>query len=824
MSDSKEQRQIYALLVGIDAYPRRGMQLNGCRQDVAGIESYLQTHFVPKQLQIRKLLDEQATYHNIAEAFRTHLCQAGPTDTVWFHFSGHGSEQPTAVEFEASVEPNGKDQTLVTYNPRPGNGIHHLADKELAVLLMQVADFAPSGVAKSGSPHIVVTLDCCHSGSGTRYHGIESALKTRGFGAGGQATRRPLESYANGFYRSQLDRNQSLQVPLTQHVLLAACESVQTAGDLPSGGLFSTGFLHALRQAEGRINYADLYRRTQDRVRKIRRAQTPKFSTINNFNPYQRFLGGAELGNKERYPLIHKMLRRGGTWFAGVGAIHGLPVAAESEVEIDIFRTNDEKARIGKGRITAVGAQRSHFELTSGGPLDSNQYYQLEVRQMPLPPISILCRDQDTILESLVQSNNLPVSFRIGAGIDREDTDLELRRQGDGYCLYSAPDERLITKIRADSRGHAFLLEAWQKIIKWRRILLLRNARSFLFPHARLSILEAGPKGQLGILAGPEVKVYLCPQQHFFAPQTGAIGVILSPQLTFGELPHRVYCYLLRLSSSYAIECEEGEIIFRPEEHQQDPTPTIPLTKGKTGWGLEPGENEAFSYLKVLLTTESLHYQQFLQTGIGKSPFRDSWQRLQRKNDWSTLTTRLAAVRKLGTIGPDHTVSLLDGRLTVLPTTGLTGEICLVNAYHGAESQDPIHRFPLFNSAKRKMLSFYSAHKGQRYNVLEIVELSVKGPDPRLQVLVSLSLPAGEKVIPWGFTGEDFGPVGSSVRHASGQTLITIDQFPTPLNGAPLSEQLVPNPFDPDDLQHQSLYTAYKIAFFRTGSNGHLLD
>ena len=305
MPEQQQQRQIYALLVGIDAYPARGMELKGCRKDVEGIEAFLQARFTPEQLQLRTLLDEQATYRNIVQAFRTHLCQAGSSDTVWFHFSGHGSEQPTASEFLATLEPNGKDQTLVTYYRDAAGGHQHLADKELAVLLHRVATLTEGGSSKTGSPHIVVTLDCCHSGSGTRYHGSESELRTRGVPAplpDHRHPRRSLASYAGGYYQALVDQKEALHLPLSQHVLLSACESIQTAGDLPSGGLFTTGLLEALRQAGGQLNYPDLYRRTRDLVKKIRRAQTPKFAIINNFDPYQRFLGGSQLGNPERFP------------------------------------------------------------------------------------------------------------------------------------------------------------------------------------------------------------------------------------------------------------------------------------------------------------------------------------------------------------------------------------------------------------------------------------------------------------------------------------------------------------------------------------------
>ena len=116
----------YILLVGINAYPMKGSALNGCVPDVKRLEKYLLDRFslvapednedqnfrkiVGDHAIIWRLLDDAATYNNIVSSFRQHLRRAQQGDHVWFHFSGHGSEQWTAPEFKAELEPNGKDQ------------------------------------------------------------------------------------------------------------------------------------------------------------------------------------------------------------------------------------------------------------------------------------------------------------------------------------------------------------------------------------------------------------------------------------------------------------------------------------------------------------------------------------------------------------------------------------------------------------------------------------------------------------------------------------------------------------------------------------------
>ena len=163
-------KNLFVLLVGIDKYRDPDQPLNGCVKDIDALEKFINRHYSGIfNIELVRLANEQATYANNINAFRSNLRKAGPDDTAWFHFSGHGTEEWTATEFSAT-DPNSRDQTLLCYDS--GHGSENLADKELAVLLHEVATTSPGGESK-GTPHIVVSLDCCHSGSGTRHGGDE---------------------------------------------------------------------------------------------------------------------------------------------------------------------------------------------------------------------------------------------------------------------------------------------------------------------------------------------------------------------------------------------------------------------------------------------------------------------------------------------------------------------------------------------------------------------------------------------------------------------------------------------------------------------------
>ena len=156
-------RTFYALLVGINEYPNPSHRLSGCVNDVTRMSEFLKARFDPAAGFVLDppavLTDQRATRADIIREFQVHLGRARAGDVALFYYSGHGSQERAPREFW-HLEPDRLDETLVCYDSRLLGPDHYdLADKELAYLIEQVA---------GNGPHVVVILDCCHSGSGTR--------------------------------------------------------------------------------------------------------------------------------------------------------------------------------------------------------------------------------------------------------------------------------------------------------------------------------------------------------------------------------------------------------------------------------------------------------------------------------------------------------------------------------------------------------------------------------------------------------------------------------------------------------------------------------
>lgn len=273
--------QVFALLVGIDRYanPYEAPHLRGCVADVEGTYSLLVTRFGLAPAQIRVLtarLGEQEdpaalpTRANIIAGWREHLGQAGAGDVVFFHYSGHGS-QSRSVD---PNEPDGYDETIVPHDSRTP-GVYDLADKELADLIRRV---------ESRGAQVIVFLDCCHAGSGTRglEQGAEQARVRR---CRPDERVRPPSAYLDGLRLRRRPSRPSAPsgwLPQGKHVLLAACRDDELSyeyrapGTQQWHGVASYFFQRTLAAADTSITWAQIHDRVLAQVHAIYPAQSPQ--------------------------------------------------------------------------------------------------------------------------------------------------------------------------------------------------------------------------------------------------------------------------------------------------------------------------------------------------------------------------------------------------------------------------------------------------------------------------------------------------------------------------------------------------------------------
>ncbi|MBX9245273.1 caspase family protein [Actinotalea ferrariae] len=512
--------QVYALLVGIDDYPAPVPRLRGCVNDVTTLRDLLRAR-VGDGLHERMLLDAEATREGLRTAFTEHLGQAGPGDVALLCYSGHGSQQRVPDELLGG-EGDRLDETLVLHDSRVGDG-HDLADKELGAWVAAVAD---------AGPHVVVVLDCCHSGSGTRAVDEDGERERR---APTDDRPRSLESYrevleavsvleggtlpaddgAPGARAAggALDGPSGWAQPRAPHVLLAACRSTETAKELQIGGRARGVLSAALETAlsgSGTPTYRELHRFVVAQAHSRVRQQNPQLETTRAEDLELPFLGGAVSARPTLFVLSHEVPAG---WVLDGGSLHGIPapvgeetthLAVPAEAEADEGQAGSPAAPLAEVAVTAVEPGRSRVRVEPEGALDRARTYRAVVTALPLPPVRVVLSGDAAAVDALrAVLPGEPGSDR--ASLVREtthpDAELSVEATPSGYRVGRPGSARaLVAPVDgsgADAAGRTALV--LEHLARWTRVAGLRNPATALTGAVRVRLaLDVGslPAGQ----------------------------------------------------------------------------------------------------------------------------------------------------------------------------------------------------------------------------------------------------------------------------------------------------------------------------------------
>ncbi len=369
---------VYALLVGIDAYPPPVPWLAGCRNDVSDLTTFLQGR-LGERLRLVTLLDRDATRQAIVDAMRTHLGQAAAGDVALFSYSGHGSEEPVPRAF-AALEPTGRIQTLVCVDTgrRSADGvlIRPIADKELAVLLGEIA---------AKGPHIVALLDCCHSGTGTR----DASTRVRQWlpdpDEAPPDTRDDVRELGSARLMADfLPGTRAAAVARPAHVALSACHSFELAKEVARDGrdrgVFSIAMLETLASSGPTTTYRSLLAGVNSRVEREVGEQRPVLEPLDVGGLADSLVFDGTILRAEA--TFH--VTRSVTGFeVDAGSIHGLRSASGGEA-FDLACLVPGTAEVaGLVRVRTAGPSRSVVEPLGWQPDDVA--YEAVIASVPLP-------------------------------------------------------------------------------------------------------------------------------------------------------------------------------------------------------------------------------------------------------------------------------------------------------------------------------------------------------------------------------------------------------------------------------------------------------
>ncbi|HEX4962359.1 MAG TPA: caspase family protein, partial [Thermoanaerobaculia bacterium] len=464
--------KLYALLVGIDDYDFK--PLHGCVNDVEAMRELLTGRFPKEQLELQVLLNEEATRQGIIKTFREHLGKAVNGDTALFFYAGHGSREAAPPEYR-HLEPDGLDDTLIAYDSRLKDRQEwDLADKELRVLIAEVA---------ARNPHVVVILDCCHSGSATR------TVQTTRHAEPAAKEPRPADTFwffkaGTGLPRELGGADHWRLLPSGRHVLLAACEDHQSAGECADPddkprGRFSYHLIEAMKEMSGDVRYRDLFKRVQTQVCNHSSTQVPQA-----YGELDAVLFDGSMPVRPPVFYLRKLKDKG--WRLDAGKVH----AVQEKTVLDIFHdgavTGERSGpRLAKVEVTRVDATESAIRVKEGTLPEDAVALPAIISYLPFPPLKVALKGCSAKLKKGIDdSPYLQVEEGSETEVVVEEGPKEIKLK------YKDSDREMVAPDPSAKRGVRWAVAALEKIARWKALLGIANSGDSLASQLRMTIYK----------------------------------------------------------------------------------------------------------------------------------------------------------------------------------------------------------------------------------------------------------------------------------------------------------------------------------------------
>ncbi len=231
-----------ALLVGVNDY-KKVRDLRGCVNDVSDVHFTLTSLYGFGTKQIRVLTDARATKANILTRLEWLLDGAKKGDTLFFHFSGHGSQ---IRDRDGDELDDGLDEILCPYDMDWDGSF--IVDDDLGELFGELADDVV----------LEVFLDCCHSGTATRDLGLEPPPDLAPIVGDAPSIERFLPPPMDIYFRQVGDEDRLAKRGFlggfkkrkkeATHILWSGCMANQTSADASIGGRYHGAFTYYLHK------------------------------------------------------------------------------------------------------------------------------------------------------------------------------------------------------------------------------------------------------------------------------------------------------------------------------------------------------------------------------------------------------------------------------------------------------------------------------------------------------------------------------------------------------------------------------------------------
>jgi hypothetical protein len=366
----------HALLIGVGDYPDRPSDQKSwsdlsSANDISLVKGMLLgQNFNAKN--IVEITDAKATASNVLKALDNLLLSVKPGDIVYIHYSGHGQQ---IADWDAKDYPNvkyiskdegedGFDEAFVLYNApmeyfEDYQYDEHLIDDQMDYYVSTMEQ----KIGKNG--HVVVVLDACHSGSGTR--GSEPTKKR------GSSTVCAPKTYKRTYF---VEDNKGYSSGEGVKSVFMGCKDEQVNYEINVNGVGYGSLTYAIVEAVTNLKDKSSYKNVFDLVySKLLINSEGKQNAEKDFDePNALFFSGQTVPKSDFFEVILSDLNSLSAEVKA-GMVHG--ISAGDSLGFYYIDPNKSKKIVTKGVVTESKGATCTVSLNSKLPMIGKADYSL---------------------------------------------------------------------------------------------------------------------------------------------------------------------------------------------------------------------------------------------------------------------------------------------------------------------------------------------------------------------------------------------------------------------------------------------------------------
>jgi pimeloyl-ACP methyl ester carboxylesterase len=537
----------------------------------------------------------------------------------------------------------------------------------------------------------------------------------------------------------------------------------------------------------------------------------------------QPFLGGAVVASAPYFSVCHNPARG---WVMDGGEVHGIPRPADGETtslalfasEAVVDSLSDVKSAIGEARVTKTYPTESTLDvhLFEDDQPQRDQIYKAVVTALPLPPLTLVLEGDLGALALLRQAlssagpeGGQSLLVREGSAeeavlrVVADENRYRIRRVGDAYALAVDTDHFTAGSAR-------LVVERLEHMARWLKTAQLSNPSTALPSEAvQMELIPLDEMGQeLDPLPGRELYLPYYFEQGEWRPRRFKIRL-----KNTAKMP--LYCALFDLPETFGIFPLQGGASVRLEPGEEawaEQGKAFPASIPNRFW--QNGMSKLTDLLKVIVSTDEIDAYLLAQDDLPVTVnLNRGVERQVRGNRQPTTLNRLmrrvhdrhvgeeegeafvdwvAAEVSVTTERPQELVSIpergrasLGSGVSISGHTRLRAQARLASLSEQSRSAGNLALPALLRDCSEAIqpYEFSTSRSGEPgLSALELTDVEnytvVTREDP-LILTVAGGLGPEEQLLPVGFDGQFFLPLGRAERTGQGLRLI-LERLPAP--------------------------------------------